>query len=256
MQNFLNGFLNSFGPKVFNEGLEKCNTLGRRLIKKKKAANFLDVGCASGDLTLKFAKAIKPENIYGVEFVKEYQEDCLKKGIKCQSWDLNGTWKFKDNFFNLILSSQNIEHMHNTRLYLEEMFRVLKPGGQAVILSENLASWINIFSLLLGWEPFSSTGIGGKSAGNPCHVKMDDNDWLAKKNALLSSQYRASGISGVAGHIRVLSYQGLKDLMEQAGFKKVEVYTKGYLPLWGKVSDLMCLLDKRHGHFLVATGFK
>lgn len=256
MKNLLNGFLKSFGPKVFNEGLGKCNALGKRLIKKRKVVNFLDVGCASGHLTLDFAKAVKAKNIYGVEFVKKYKEECLKKGIKCQSQDLNKNWEFQDNFFDLILSSQNIEHMHDTRLYLKECYRCLKPGGQAVILSENLASWINIFSLLFGFEPFSSTGIGGESAGNPLHVKMEKNDWLDEKNALMSEEYEASGISGVAGHVRVLSYQGIKDLMIQSGFKKVEVYTKGYLPLWGKFSDIMCKLDKRHGHFLIATGFK
>ena len=256
MKRIIRKLFKTVAPKIFNDGLERCNALGKKLVKKKETDRFLDVGCAYGDLTLEFTKLIKCKSVYGVEFIEKYQKMAIQRGIHCQRQDLNKRWNFKTDFFDLILSSQNIEHMHNTRLYLEECYRCLKPEGQVLILSENLASWINIFSLILGWEPFSLAGISGASVGNPFHVDMGKNDWLERKNSLLFNEYRQSGISGLAGHIRVLSYQGLKDLMEMTGFKQVEVYTKGYLPFWGIISDLMCFLDKRHGHFLIGTGFK
>ena len=48
----------------------------------------------------------------------------------------------------------------------------------------------------------------------------------------------------------------LKNLLEKVGFREVRVYTRGYLPLWGPLSDLLCAIDRRHGHFLVGTGVK
>ncbi len=63
-------------------------------------------------------------------------------------------------------------------------------------------------------------------------------------------------MSGLVGHVRVLAFGGLKDLLEKVGFKNIKIHTKGYLPLWGKLSDFFCYMDRKHGHFLIATGFK
>lgn len=63
-------------------------------------------------------------------------------------------------------------------------------------------------------------------------------------------------MTGIVGHVRVLAYAGLRDMLEKTGFENVRVYSRGYLPLWGFPSDLLCAIDKRHGHFLVATGYK
>ncbi|MDD5521316.1 MAG: hypothetical protein PHI84_10905 [Kiritimatiellae bacterium] len=57
-------------------------------------------------------------------------------------------------------------------------------------------------------------------------------------------------------HIRVLAYGGMKDFLLNTGFKKVSVWSRAYLPFWGSVSDLLCTIDRWHGHFLISTGFK
>ena len=181
----------------------------------------------------------------------KYCRKARKRGIKCEKFDLNYKWSFKDNYFDFILSSQNIEHLHNTRLYLKESYRCLKKGGQLVVLTENLASWINIGSLIFGWQPFSATLINGWSIGNPLiwHSEKPSNKTSLKK-------YLDAGISGTASHVRILAYKGLKEIMKQAGFKNVRVYSRGYLPFWGKLSDFLCKIDKKHGYFLIGTGIK
>jgi len=68
--------------------------------------------------------------------------------------------------------------------------------------------------------------------------------------------WQATGVSGTVGHVRVLAWAGLRALMEEVGFRNILMRTTGWLPLWGKVSDIMCAIDRRHGHFLVGTGFK
>lgn len=238
-------------PRSFEYGLAVCNKLGKKLIMKKGIERFLDIGCGDGKLTLEFAEIAQPKEIYGVEFVDEYRTKAEEKGIKCLKFDLNGHWNIKDDFFDLILSSQNIEHMHNIRNYLEECYRCLKPEGQLIILTENLASWINIGALFFGWQPFSTTNINGWSLGNPLiwhEGKIFDEE--------LTNKYRDTGVSGTVGHVRVLALGGLKDLLIKVGFQNVEVHTRGYLPLWGKFSDFLCSMDRRHGHFLIGIGFK
>lgn len=238
-------------PKSFNDGINRCNSLGKKLIDNRGIERFLDVGCGEGSLTIEFAEIAKPKEIYGIEFVDELREQAESKQIKCIKCDLNGKWDFDNDFFDLILSSQNIEHLHNTRLYLEECFRCLKPGGQLIILTENLSSWINIGALVFGWQPFSTTNINGWSIGNPFIWHIDE-----AKDEQFVKKWQDTGISGTVGHVRVLTFKGLKDILSKVGFINVKVYTKGYLPFWGKPSDFLCSIDSRHGHFLIATGFK
>lgn len=244
--------LRYIAPKSFNDGLEHCNQLGMELIDHTRPLKrMLDVGCGDGSLTMRFAEAAGIDELYGIEYVDNLRLEAEKKGIRCAGSDLNGKWEFPDGFASLIISSQNIEHMHNTRLYLEECHRCLTPGGQAIVLTENLASWVNIGATIFGWQPFSTTNINGWSLGNPL---------IWHQGLLLRSDFaetwQETGVSGTVGHVRVLAYCGLRDLMEKVGFTGVRVYTRGYLPLWGGLSDLLCTIDRRHGHFLIATGFK
>jgi len=244
-------FLKWYSPLAFDDGLNKLNQTAITKAASKKVGKMLDIGCGDGVFTMEFAKKVKPKSIYGIEYVDETRKLATKKGIKCVKSDLNAEWDLDSNQFSLILSSQNIEHMHNTRLYLEECYRCLKPGGRLIILTENLSSWVNVFSLALGWQPFSTTCINGYNLGNPLtwHLGLKkDEDFLDK--------YQKSGVTGTVGHVRVLAYRGLLEMVKMAGFKKVVVSSTGYLPFFGWLSELLCKLDPRHGNFLMAYAIK
>ena len=44
----------------------------------------------------------------------------------------------KDDSFDTVVSFQVIEHIQNDKKYLEEIYRVLKPGGMALISTPNI----------------------------------------------------------------------------------------------------------------------
>jgi len=248
----MNKILKFISLKSFNEGKEKCNQLGKKLIKTSNIDNFLDIGCGDGKLSLEFAKLLNAKSIYGIEFVDELIEISKKSGINCIKGDLNNSWFLKNNFFDIILSSQNIEHLHNARKYLEECYRCLKPGGgQLIILTENLASSANILALFFGWQPFSTTNINGWSLGNPLIWHIDE-----KKDNIFLEKYQRSSVSGTVGHVRVLAFRELYDLLKKVGFRDIKIYSKGYLPFWSYLSDLFCKIDKINGNFLIASCFK
>jgi SAM-dependent methyltransferase len=244
----LRKFLKFIAPRSFKDGQFKCNELGKKLAFKKDVKRFLDTGCNDGSLTMEFVKAMGACEVHGIEFIDDYRKKAEDGGIICSSLDLNGRWSYDDNYFDVILSSQAIEHLHNTRVYLQESFRCLRPGGQLIVLTENLASWINIWSLIFGWMPFSTTPINAWNLGNPFiwHVDEPKDDEFLKK-------WGHSEVSGVVGHVRVLAYAGLRDLLRKIGFSNIKLYTKGYLPFYGTISDVLCFLDRRHGHFLIAS---
>ncbi len=235
----------------FDEGVKDCISLGKKLITKKNVDRFLDLGCSDGKLTKEFAKTIKSKEIWGIEILPQRIRAAKSKGIKCLKADLNYKWPLESNYFDIILSSQNIEHVHNTAFYLLECYRCLKPNGQLIILTENLASFANLFALFFGWQPFSCD-IGGWLVGNPL-MKQRKN---AKDIEKLIKKCQRKGLTGSIGHIKVLSFQGLQDSLELVGFRDIKMFTRGYVPLYGWLSDLLCSIDKKRGYFLIASAIK
>ncbi len=231
---------------IYIAGRQDCDALGEQFLREgSPAKTLLDVGCGSGDLTLRWARAARASQIIGLEYGDSELRLAREKGIDGRKCDLSLHWPVLDRECDAVISSQNIEHMHRTRFYLEEIYRVLKPGGTAVVLTENLSSWANIAALVLGLQPFSSSFFDGQSVGNPFAVHTD---CVADETVL--DQVSEGGVVGVVGHVRVLAYAALRDGAEKAGFVVTRYATSGYAPLWGKASRFASRVDPRHAHFL------
>ena len=137
--------------------------------------------------------------------------------------------------FDVVHSNQVIEHLEKTDVFVKEIHRVLKPTGYAIVSTNNLASWHNVFSLLLGMQP------------TPCHVS--DNVIVGNRfDPKRGQEHPEKGFT----HLRVFAYQGLKELLELYGLAVEELVTSGYYPLPPRAADLLCRLDRRHGAFLIA----
>lgn len=203
------------------------------LLERKKNSYLLDLGCDDGNWTLQLAKKIQTKNIYGVEVVPERIKIAKKNGLKIFKADLNTTLPIKNNFFDVVHANQVIEHLYDTDMFVHEISRILKPNGYAVISTENLSSWHNIFALSLGFQPFSSTNLSIKgNIGNPFAL------WKDKESA--NSNLKSWQ------HNRLFSYFALKDLFQKYNFKVEKIITSGYYPVWGKISRI----DPIHGHWI------
>jgi SAM-dependent methyltransferase len=92
----------------------------------------LDIGCSFGRQLKKYYK--DGFDVYGIDLNGKAIEDA-KKNIP------NGHFKnallekssFEDNFFDTIRTSHVLEHVYNIDSFLEEAFRILKPGGKFII---------------------------------------------------------------------------------------------------------------------------
>lgn len=219
---------------MINESIKQNQKNILNLLEKKGDARILDLGCDDGIWTLKLAKKIETNNIYGVEIIDERIKIAKKNNIKIVETNLNDKLPFEDNFFNVIHSNQVIEHLTNTDTFVAEIYRILKPNGYAIISTENLSSWHNIFALIFGFQPFSMTNFSQKGTfGNPFSLWNGDN---APKIKYPDSWQ----------HNRLFSYYGLKDLFQKYNFKILKIKTSGYYPLWGWLSNI----DPIHGHWI------
>ncbi len=202
------------------------------LITVNECSRLLDLGCDDGSWTLELGLKLRTKNLYGVEVNETALSKARKNGIISKNCDLNKKIPFKDNFFDVIHSDQVIEHLSNTDNFIGEIKRVLKTGGYAIISTENLASWHNIFSLVFGWQPFSLTNISQKkfSLGNPLSFNVH------------RGMNRPEGWQ----HQRVFAYQGLIEIFKENGFKVEKIIGSGYYPF----PNILSKIDKRHAAFL------
>jgi SAM-dependent methyltransferase len=194
--------------------------------------SLLDSGCDDGEWTLKLGARIGAVRLHGIEIVDERRQAALGKGILARPGDLNEPFPFGDEQFEIVHANQVIEHLKDTDNFIKEIWRTLKPGGYAVICTENLSSWHNIFSLVFGWQPFSLSNVCEKrfQIGNPLAIHYD----VAPSNPQ-SWQ-----------HNRVFAYRGLKEIFAAHGFVIERIEGSGYYPL----PNCLSKLDPRHAAFL------
>jgi SAM-dependent methyltransferase len=247
MANFILKQLQSFVARHRYLGIERCNDWAGQAVAGLEPGSLLDVGCGDGSMLFRYLKKI-PAEFYGVEGAPALATRAKERGIEISSFDLNGRWPYGDNKFDVVFSSQVIEHLHNTRLFAEETYRVLKPGGTAIIASENLCSLLNCIALCLGYTPFSLMQTCGRYLGNPLGLHYHE-----PLEEPLPIDHPA--FAGVSGHIRVLTVRQAKELFALIGFD-VQVHSVSILPLPDSLSRVLERITSNRGHFLLIRARK
>jgi methionine biosynthesis protein MetW len=121
---------------------------------------LLDVGCWDGSATVEYARRIKAE-AYGIEIFEEQARAAGDRGVKVARLDLEiENFPWEPNTFDVVIANQVLEHLKNVWLPMSEIYRVLRPGGHAVLAVPNLASLHNRVMLALGMQPTSIRTFG------------------------------------------------------------------------------------------------
>ena len=197
-----------------------------------EAERILDLGCSDGEITLSFGEKLKTRELYGVDIREEAILAASRRGVKACKLDLsNENLPFPDEFFDLVISLEVIEHLVNPDRMLREAYRVLKRGEHLLISTPNLASWVNRATLLLGYQPYNVEVSTETVAGVP---------------------YRKGVFGAPSGHIRAFTLRALKELLEYHGFKVVkaagssDIHPKNFLfKLLDRLFSLKASLARR-----------
>jgi SAM-dependent methyltransferase len=246
-KNFILRSLHRYADHQRTLGIKRCNDWAGNLAVELTPDSLLDVGCGDGSFIFRYLKKI-PRELCGIEGSPPLKSKAERRGIKVAGCDLNGRWPFEDGKFDVVLSSQVIEHLHNTRLFIDEAYRVLKPGGTAIIASENLCSLLNCFALCMGYTPFPLMQVCGRYLGNP--LGLHYNEPISEPLPIDHPAF-----AGVSGHIRVLTVRQAQELFDLAGFD-AEARSIGILPLPDWLSRRMEKMTKHRGHFLTIRARK
>lgn len=234
--------LKTFFTRMYDNAanMNRRNIVG--LVRKAGAtgnrSTLLDLGCDDGVWTMKLAGEIGATEVHGVEVVEEQARQAILRGVRVVSADLNLPLKdLPSNSFDVVHANQVIEHVSSVDLFVSEVYRLLKPGGHAVVSTENGSSWHNVFAAFMGWQIFSLTNVSSLKAGlgNPFAIQRGGTPY-----------------TGTWTHKTVFNYRGLIEMFETHGFSRVEIAGAGYFPLPAALGRM----DPRHSAFITALARK
>lgn len=233
---------------AYERSCQRCNDWSGRRAAELRPQALLDVGCADGSFLFKYLD-YQPSLFCGIEAAPELKKKAEERGIRVQAVDLNGLWPYEDNTFDVVHCAQVIEHLHNTRLFAQEILRVLKPGGTALVTSENLTSFMNTGAMLLGYTPFTLMRCCGWYLGNPLGLHYGEH--VEEAVPITDPAF-----AGVTGHVRALSVLQAQQLFERVGFTNVRASSIGLMPLPDWLGRWLERLMYRRGHLLLIRARK
>ena len=168
-----------------------------RALGTSKPGVILDIGCGDGSAAATAAPILRPHRLVGVD----WSQDALRRANRHLSAVRGGLTDpglpFASGSADAVLFSEVIEHLVDPDAALDELRRVLRPGGHLLLSTPNLAAWYNRGLLLAGVQPvFSEVSMRGI--------------------------YGRPGAQ-VVGHLRLYTARALKQMLPAAGFEVVRM---------------------------------
>ncbi|MET9907470.1 class I SAM-dependent methyltransferase [Streptomyces sp. NPDC006476] len=158
----------------------------------------LDIGCGDGTAAATAASLLAGHRIVGVD----WSQDALRRARAHLSYTIRGELTggglpFRTGSADAVLFSEVIEHLVDPDAALDEIRRVLRPGGHLMLSTPNLAAWYNRALLAAGVQPvFSEVSLRGIH-GRPG--------------------------TEVVGHLRLYTARALREFVTASGFEVVRL---------------------------------
>jgi ubiquinone/menaquinone biosynthesis C-methylase UbiE len=123
-------------PDFPDENFQNHLKVYKFLLQFAAGADVLDSGCGTGYGTALLGE--KAKSIVGIDISKAALSWAQKHYPNINYKQMNvQELTFPDNSFDLIVSSENFEHLQDQKAHLSELARVLRPDGLCFIASPN-----------------------------------------------------------------------------------------------------------------------
>lgn len=132
---------------------DKLNYLPRVVdFSAYRGKNLLEIGCGVGIDLVHFAE--NGAVVTGVDLADTSIELAKKnfelRGLKGDFYRLDGeNLPFSDNSFDVVYAHGVLQYTENAQKMVDEIHRVLRPGGEAIMMVYNKISWLNALSKVM-----------------------------------------------------------------------------------------------------------
>lgn len=195
------------------------------LVLERRPATLLDIGCGRGTLVRELGKYISTESFVGTEISEQLCRLARTNGVSAVVHDAAGRLPFEDATYEMVVFGELIEHLFDPDFAVDEIYRVLQPGGALILTTPNLACWANRILLPMGIQPIFTETSSRKKYGRRFKV-------LGQNSTV------------VEGHIRVMTTSALLELLVDRGFRIAKVAGARFNAFAGnpvtKLVDGMC----------------
>lgn len=111
------------------------------------SGDLLDFGAGTGGLTARLRATARYRSIAGADLFP--RSPSLPGDVGWIQGDLNNPLPIGDERFDVIVAAEVIEHLENPRAVCRELFRLLRPGGLALLTTPNNESWRALIALVV-----------------------------------------------------------------------------------------------------------
>ena len=139
-------------PEFFREldtyRYDKLNYLPRLVdFSSYSGLKLLEVGCGAGIDLVHFARAgAKATGIdLSATAIALARQNLEQNGLSAELSVMNGeAMQFPDNTFDVVYAHGVLQYTANARQMISEIYRVLRPGGELIVMVYNRNSWLNL----------------------------------------------------------------------------------------------------------------
>ena len=135
----------------------------RVIAERGLQGRILDYGAGVGQLTRRLIALGRFQSVSATDIMAVPTD--LDGRAEWMEQDLNVPLPGHDDAFDVVVAAEVIEHLENPRFMIREIFRLLRPGGTAIVTTPNNESWRSLIALLVRGH-FMAFG----ETGYPAHI--------------------------------------------------------------------------------------
>jgi SAM-dependent methyltransferase len=192
----------------------------REVLTGRPRGPVLDLGCWDGQF---ISHVVDGDRVVGLDVSQAALQDARRRGVVALRGQVETTLPFLAESFTTVVAAEIIEHVFDTQAVVDELARVLRPGGWLAVTTPNLVALSGRAQLLLGRSPHN--------------VEFDASP-------------------GTSGHIRYFTFDTLEVVLRRAGLRPLGRWTNvAHFSVLGS-SELVGRLRPSLGHTLISVSQK